>query len=249
MRQKPPFFVALSLSAGLILAALSLYGFFLLRSRPGLPDGIQAQDLVRVDDIEIQKPKDIEFVLAQKKIDDSATFVLRRNGSVESVRAQFIGFYSKVPFPLIYLFIGLSCYLIGFTVFILRWEDPKARLLYWLALIFAYPLIVSGGTYILGHGWFSYIPVVFFYLFYPLAPALLFLPEVAPRAPSDLSPFACLRRLLRRSRADRHPQVIALHLPDLYRGLSSLSLLHDHRPSSGHLSFHPGLSPRRPGGE
>jgi signal transduction histidine kinase len=174
MRQKPPLFVALSLSVGLILAALSLYGFFLLRSRPGLPDGIQAQDLVRVDDIEIQKPKDIEFVLTQKKIGDSATFVLRRNGSVESVRAPIIAFYSKVPFPLIYLFIGLSCYLIGFTVFILRWEDPKARLLYWLALIFAYPLIVSGGTYILGHGWFSYIPVVFFYLFYPLAPALLF---------------------------------------------------------------------------
>jgi signal transduction histidine kinase len=174
MRKKPPLFVALSLSVGLILAALSLYGFFLLRSRPGLPDGIQAQDLVRVDDIEIQKPKDLEFVLTQKKIGEWATFVLRRNGSVESVRGQFIGFYSKVSFPLIYLFIGLSCYLIGFTVFILRWEDPKARLLYWLALIFAYPLIVSGGTYILGHGWFSYIPVVFFYLFYPLAPALLF---------------------------------------------------------------------------
>ena len=174
MRQKPPLYVSLSLLAGLILAALSLYGFFLLRSRPGLPDGIQAQDLVRVDDIEIQKPKDIEFVLTQKKIGDWATFVLRRNGRVESARAQIIAFYSKVSFPLIYLFIGLSCYLIGFTVFILRWEDPKARLLYWLALVFAYPLIVSGGTYILGHGWFSYIPVVFFYLFYPLAPALLF---------------------------------------------------------------------------
>jgi signal transduction histidine kinase len=173
MKQKPPLFVAVSLLAGLILVLLSLYGFFLLRSRPGLPDGIRTQDLVRVDDIEIQKPKDVEFVLTQKKIGDWASFALRRNGSVESLRAQFIAFYSKVPFPLIYLFIGLACYLVGFTVFILRWQDPKARLLYWLALIFAYPLIISGGTYILGHGWFSNIPVVFFYLFYPLAPALL----------------------------------------------------------------------------
>ena len=174
MRQKPPLFVALSLSAGLILAALSLYGFFLLRSRPGLPDGIQARDLVRVDDVKIKKPKDVEFVLTQKKIGDWATFSLRRGGDVESVRAQITAFYSTVPFPLIYLFIGLFCYLIGFTVFILRWEDPKARLLFWLAIVFAYPLILSGGTYILGHGWFSYIPVVFFYFFYPLAPALLF---------------------------------------------------------------------------
>ena len=174
MRQKPPLFVALSLLAGLTLAALSLYGFILLRSRPGLPDGIQAGDLVRIDTFDIQKPKDIEFVLAQKKIGDAAIFALRRDGAIETARLRIIPFYSKVPFPLIFLFIGLFCYLIGFTVFILRWQDPKARLLYWLALVFAYPLIISGGTYILGHGWFSYVPVVFFYLFYPLAPALLF---------------------------------------------------------------------------
>ena len=61
MKQKPPLFVILSLLAGLILVALSLYGFFLLRSRPGLPDGIQIKDLVRIDDIEIQRqrPKDV----------------------------------------------------------------------------------------------------------------------------------------------------------------------------------------------
>jgi len=41
-------------------------------------------------------------------------------------------FLQQSAFPLIYLFIGLACYLVGFTVFLLRWEDPKARLLYWL---------------------------------------------------------------------------------------------------------------------
>jgi signal transduction histidine kinase len=174
MRQKPSPFIAFSLLGGLVLAGLSLSGFFLLRSRPGLPEGIQTTALVRIDDVEIERPKDLEFVLAQKKVGDWATFTVRRDGNVESRRAQIIAFYSKVPFPLIYLFIGLACYLIGFTVFMLKWEDPKARLLYWLALVFAYPLIVSGGTYILGHGWFSLILVVIFYLFYPLAPALLF---------------------------------------------------------------------------
>jgi len=174
MRQKPPPFVALSLLGGLVLAELSLCGFFLLRSRPGLPEGIQTSALVRIDEIEIERPKDVEFILTQKKVGDWATFTVRRDGNVESRRAQVIPFYSKAPFPLIYLFIGLACYLIGFTVFILKWEDPKARLLYWLALVFTYPLVVSGGTYILGHGWLSFVLVSIFYFFYPLAPALLF---------------------------------------------------------------------------
>jgi signal transduction histidine kinase len=174
MRQKLPLHIVFSLLAGLVLATLSVYGFILLRSRPGLPEGIAASELVRIDTFDIQKPKDIEFVLAQKKIGDEANFGLRREGSIESVRARIIPFYSKTPFPLIYLIIGLCCYLIGFTVLVLRWKDPQARLLYWLSVVFAYPLIVSGGTYILGHGWFSYVPVVLFYLFYPLAPALLF---------------------------------------------------------------------------
>jgi signal transduction histidine kinase len=164
----------LPLLAGLILASLSLCGFILLRSRPGLPDGIRAQDLVRIDDVQIENPKDVEFVLIQKRIGDWADFELRRGGAIESVHAQLIAFYSKVPFPLIYLFIGLFCYLIGLTVFLLKWDDPKARVLYWLAVVFAYSLIVSGGTYCLNHGWFSYIPAVLFYLSYPLAPALLF---------------------------------------------------------------------------
>jgi signal transduction histidine kinase len=174
MRQRFPPFVAISLLAGLALAGLSLYGFFLLRSRPGLPEGIPPASLIRVDDIEISSRADVEFALTQKKIGDWAVLTVRRDGSVETSRGRIIAHYSTVPFPLIYLFIGLACYLIGFTVFVMRWQDPKARLLYWAALVFAYPLIVSGGTYILGHGWFSFIPVAFFYFCYPLAPALLF---------------------------------------------------------------------------
>ncbi len=164
----------LPLVIGFILVAMSLYGFTLLRSRPGLPVGIMPQDVVRIDDTEIQHPKDIEFVLIQKRIGDWADIELRRGGEAESVRVQLIAFYSGVPFPLIFLLIGLLGYLVGFTVFLLKWEDAKARILYWLAVVFSYSSIISGGTYCLGHVWFSYVPAVLFYLLYPLAPALLF---------------------------------------------------------------------------
>ena len=174
MRKKLPPLAASALLAGLILAGLSLYGFFRLRSRPGLPEGIEPADLIQVDDIKVEGKKDIEFFLIQKQVGDWATFTLRRNGAVASERARIAAFYSRVPFPLIYLFTGLACYLIGFTVFLLRWQDSKARLFYWLSVVFAYPLIVSGGTYILGRGWVSFIPAVIFYFCYPLAPALLF---------------------------------------------------------------------------
>ncbi len=185
MPDKRPASFILTLLAGLILVALSLYGFILLRSRPGLPDGIRTENVVRIDDVEIKHPKDIEFVLIQKRIGDWADFELRRGGEIEFVRAQIIAFYSTVPFPLILLFIGLFGYLIGFTVLFLKWEDSRARVLYWLAVVFAYSVIVSGGTYCLNHGWFSYIPAVLFYLFYPLAPALLFHFSLAfaPRRP------------------------------------------------------------------
>lgn len=160
--------------AGLFLAALSVYGFILLRSRPGLPDGIKARDVVRIDDIEILHPKDIEFVLMQKDIGDWLDVELRRGGEIESVRVKLIAFYSRFPFPLICLFIGLFCYLIAFTVFFLRGEDARARILYWLAVVFGYALIVSGGTYCLSRRWLSYMPALLFYFCYPLAPALLF---------------------------------------------------------------------------
>lgn len=171
-RKTSPFI--LSLIAGLFLAALSLYGFVLLRSRPGLPVGIKARDIVRIDDIEILHPKDIEFVLIQKDIGDWLELELRRGGEIISVPVKLIAFYSKVPFPLIYLFIGLFCYLIGFTVFVFKWEDARARILYWLAVVFGYALIVSGGTYCHGRGWLSFVPAILFYFCYPLAPSLLF---------------------------------------------------------------------------
>jgi len=163
-----------SLFTGIAIVVVSLYGFFLLRTRPGLPDGISASNLLQVDDIRVQKPKDLEFILSQKSIGDWAVFRVQEGGGVETVKAQFAAYYSRVPFPLIYLFIGLFSFLIGFIVFILKWEDKKARILYWLAMAFSSLLVINGGTYCLRDQWPTYFPALLFYFLYPLAPALLF---------------------------------------------------------------------------
>jgi signal transduction histidine kinase len=172
-RREGSFFFSLFL--GIIIVILSIYGFFLLRLRPALPEAIDAKraHLVQVNDQAIEHQREIEYVLIQKNVGDWATFRLEENGKIETVRAQFISFYSRVPFPLLYFFIGIFCYSIGFIVFILKREDPKARILYWLALAFSFLLIVSGGTYCLREEWLSYLPGVLFFFFYPLAPAIL----------------------------------------------------------------------------
>ena len=170
-RKKPSFY--LSLVFGILVVLISLYGFSLLRGRPGLPEGIRDSEVTRMDETGIKRLSDLELVLAKKNIGDWTTLRVRRGPLQESIRAQLIAFYSRVPFPTIYLITGLLSYLIGFLALGFRWDDLKARILYWLALAFSLPLIVSGGTYCLRSGGMSYVPTVLFYLFYPLAPALL----------------------------------------------------------------------------
>lgn len=167
--------VSFPLFLGIIVVILSIYGFFLLRSRPALPEAIDAEKahLVQVNNQPIKHQREIEYVLARKNIGDWATFRLEKNGKTETVRAQFSSFYSRVPFPLLYFLIGIISYFIGFIVFILKREDPKARILYWLALVFSFLLIVNGGTYCIREEWLSYLPGVLFYFFYPFAPAIL----------------------------------------------------------------------------
>jgi signal transduction histidine kinase len=176
--RRAPFY--LSLLAGILIVLASVYGFHLLRSRPGLPEGIEDADIIRIDGLEIRGPGgsprrncDLELALAGKTIGDGVTIQVRRGADTETLRAQIIPFYSKVPFPTIYLVIGVLSFLIGFLALVFRWEDPKARILYWLAAVFSLCVIVSGGTYCLRSSWTTYVPMVLFYLFYPLAPALL----------------------------------------------------------------------------
>ena len=82
-----PFF--LSLFAGFVIILVSVYGFSLLRQRPGLPPDIfkslekkiKEGELVQIQDVEIQNLKmELEFLLSQKAIGDHVTIILEDEG-------------------------------------------------------------------------------------------------------------------------------------------------------------------------
>jgi len=176
MKRIPFFF---SLFVGLVVLLISIYGFILLHQRPGLPEikksgkdsGIR---VVKIDGIEIRNLKlDSEFILSQKTIGDQVTLILETDGELEKREVKLVPYYAQTPFPLIYLGIGLFCILTGVLVFLLRAEDTRARIYYWACLAFSSAIVISGGFYCLRESWLSYIPGVLYYVFYPLAPALL----------------------------------------------------------------------------
>jgi signal transduction histidine kinase len=163
----------LSLVGGLVVIIICIYGFFLLSKRPGLPPEVNTKNLIRVDEIEIEKSLDIEFILSQKTIGDQAIFYLETEGKSVKREARFVPHYSRALFPFLYLVIGLFCLANGILVFLLRSEDVRARIFYWASLAFASIIIISGGFYCLRKDWLSYLPGILFYFSYPLALALL----------------------------------------------------------------------------
>ena len=175
--KKIPFL--LSLVGGFFIILISIYGFSLLRQRRDLPHGIkeliQKEDakLVQVDDIGIERKMDMEFILSQKTIGEQSTFLIEIDGKIEKKEAKFVYYYSQSFFPLIYLIIGIFCFIIAIVVFLLRAEDIRARIYYWASFSFASAVTISGGFYCLREEWLSYIPGVLYYLCYPLAAALL----------------------------------------------------------------------------
>jgi signal transduction histidine kinase len=175
--KKIPFL--LSLIGGFFIILINIYGFSLLRQRrdfpPEIKDLIQREDakLFQIDDIRIERRMDKEFILSQKTIGEQSTFLIEVDGKVEKREARYVSYYSRSIFPLIYLIIGIFCFVIAIVVFLLRAEDARARIYYWASFAFASSVIISGGFYCLSKDWISYIPGVLFYFCYPLAPALL----------------------------------------------------------------------------
>ena len=127
---------------GILIVLASLYGFQLLRGRPGLPAGIDSAVIVRFDGLAI-RPSDLELVLTGRAIGEPVTIEVRSGAGIETRRVRIVPFYSKVPFPTILLVIGLMGYLIGFLVLLFCWEDPKARILYWLSAVFSSCVIID----------------------------------------------------------------------------------------------------------
>lgn len=174
--KKIPFL--LSLVGGFFIILISIYGFSLLLQRPGLPSEIkdlfQKEDakLIQIDDTRIERKMDEEFILSQKAIGEQSTFLIEIDGKIEEREAKFVYYYSQSFFPLIYLLIGILCFIIAIVVFLLRSEDARARIYYWTSFAFASAVIISGGFYCLRKSWLSYIPGILYYFCYPLAPAL-----------------------------------------------------------------------------
>ncbi|HDZ25273.1 hypothetical protein LCGC14_0768370 [marine sediment metagenome] len=139
--RKIPFL--LSLTCGFIIILISIYGFSLLRQRPGLPpeikDLIQKKDvkLIQIDDIRIERKMDEEFILSQKAIGEQSTFLVEIDGKIEEREVKFVYYYSLNFFPLIYLLIGIFCFIIAILVFLLRSEDERARIYYWASFTFS----------------------------------------------------------------------------------------------------------------
>ena len=170
--RKFPFY--LSLGAGFLIVLISVYGFFLLRHRPGLPPEVNTQNIRKIDNIKIEQEKDIEFILSKGAIGERVTLLIQNDdGRIEKKEINLIPFYSQEPFPLIYLVIGLFTMVIGTSVFFLKPDEARTRVFYWASLAFASSIIINTGFCHVREDWVSYIPGITYYIFYPLAPALL----------------------------------------------------------------------------
>jgi signal transduction histidine kinase len=171
----------LSLFAGFVILLVSVYGFFLLHQRPGLPADmskslekkIKERKLVRIQGVRIQNFKmDFEFLVSQKTIGDTVTIILEEEGVSEQREVQLVSFYDK-SLPLYYLLVGLFCFITGTVVFLLRSGDRRVRTYYWASFALGSAVVISGGFYCLQEHWLSFLPGVLYYLLYPLAAAML----------------------------------------------------------------------------
>ncbi len=171
----------LSLFAGFVIILVSIYGFFLLRQRPGLPldvfksleKKIEEGELVQIQGVEIQNLKmDLEFLAIQKDIGDSVTIILDEEGILEKQEVQLVPFYDR-SLPLYYLLVGLFCFISGTVVFLLRSGDRRVRTYYWASFALGSATAICGGFYCLQKHWPSFLPGVLYYLLYPLAAAML----------------------------------------------------------------------------
>ncbi|UCE20744.1 MAG: GHKL domain-containing protein [Candidatus Aminicenantes bacterium] len=174
-----PFF--LSLFAGFLIILVSVYGFFLLRQRPGIPldmyksleKKVEEGELVRIQGVEIQNLKmDLEFLASQKTIGDTVEIVLADEGIPEKQEVKLVPFYDS-SLPLYYLLVGLFCFISGTVVFLLRSDDRRARTYYWAFFALGSATAICGGFYCLQKHWLSFLPGVFYYLLYPLSAGML----------------------------------------------------------------------------
>ena len=175
----------LSVLAGAIILGLSVVGFVGLFGRAeipwdalaqtmGIPAELLPRAIVRVDGLEA---KDLDYVFkfveARHKIGDPVEFVFRKDGREETVSERLIAHYAGGTLPLVYLLTALPGFIIGFGVYLLRSEDERVRVFFWLCLAFSSAVLISGEWYGVQGRALYLIPGVLFFFAYALTPALL----------------------------------------------------------------------------
>jgi len=159
------------LASGSAIVLISLYGFLLLRARPGIPASLRGREVLRIDGVGIHTIRDFGFALSGKRIGDEADFDLRSAGKTETVRARLAAYYSQTSFPFIFFLIGVFGFLIGGSVLLLKPEDPRARIFFWAAFCFSASLIINGDYYCVRDKGASMVPGVLFNFAYPMVAA------------------------------------------------------------------------------
>jgi signal transduction histidine kinase len=189
----------LPLLAGLFILGLSVFGFIGQLTRPGIPRGLLAiagdgerlaseRDLlpravVRADGFEIRDHQlDFKFIAARHRIGDPVEFVVAQGGGERTVTEPLAAYYDR-GLPFVFLATGVLGFLLGFMVFILRRDDRRARLFFWLCLAFSAAVTISGEWYGVQGRPLHLVPGVLFFLAYAMTPVLLlrFVVSFTPR--------------------------------------------------------------------
>ncbi len=175
----------LSLAAGVIVLGLSALGFIgllgrsavpwdALESATGVPVDLLPESIVRADGFEIRDPDpDLKFIAARHRIGDPIEFVVVRDGRSTTISAPLASFYGRGVSHFIFLLTGALGFLIGFGVFVLRPEDRKARLFFWLSLAFSAAVMINGEWYGVQGRPLHLVPGVLFFFAYALTPVIL----------------------------------------------------------------------------
>jgi signal transduction histidine kinase len=162
------------LCISVFVIAISVYGFTRLSKRPGIPKDIPQSSIKRLDHTEILADKDVEFVLSQGAIGDMVQVLYETDeGDVRQSEVQLVSYYSQAPFLIVYLIIGLASYAIGLAVIFLRPDDLMAQIFFFTIVAFSSATLINQGFYSPRDAWISVLPGVLYYLFSPLAPALM----------------------------------------------------------------------------
>jgi signal transduction histidine kinase len=182
----------LSLIVGVLILGLSVFGFVGLLGRPTIPwaaleratgvthDAAAADPdflpgaVVRADGFEVRDDHlDFKFIAAHHRIGDPIEFVVAKDGRELAVTEPLVPFYGKSSAPVIFLLTGVFGFLIGFGVFILRAEDRRARLFFWLCMAFSSAVMISGEWYGVQGRPLHLVPGVLFFFAYTLTPVIL----------------------------------------------------------------------------